>query len=107
MTSFVGRLREKAEACEFSSTSVDTVENGQVRDQLIVGVRSTEIRTELLQESQLTLASAVKKAVALEASIADSKLHNVGGQPSSSLVAAVDAVGGDSSVNRVSGTFLL
>ena len=105
VTSSVGRLREKAEACEFSSTSVDTVENGQVRDQLIVGVRSTEIRKELLQESQLTLASAVKKAVALEASIADSKLYDVGGQPSSSSVAAVDAVGGDSSVNRVSGTF--
>ena len=57
-----------------------------------MGVRSTEIRKELLQESQLTVASAVKKkAVALEASIADSKLYDVGDQPSSSSVAVVDA----------------
>ena len=31
VSSFVGRLRQKAEACDFASTSVDTVENTQVR----------------------------------------------------------------------------
>ena len=45
VTSFVGRLREKAEACEFSSTSVDTVENGQVRYQLeMLGIMFALIR---------------------------------------------------------------
>ncbi|XP_065182277.1 uncharacterized protein LOC135812987 [Sycon ciliatum] len=76
VTSFVGRLREKADVCEFSSTSVDTVVNCQIRDQLIVGLRSVELRKELLKQSKLTLNDAVTKSVALEASITDSKLYD-------------------------------
>ncbi|XP_065195493.1 uncharacterized protein K02A2.6-like [Sycon ciliatum] len=76
VTSFVGRLREKADVCEFSSTSVDTIVNCQIRDQLIVGLRSVELRKELLKQSKLTLNDAVTKSVALEASITDSKLYD-------------------------------
>ena len=75
VTAFVGRLRAKVEACEFESTRVDTIVNGQIRDQLIVGLRDNDIRRELLKESQLTLAQAVSKAVACESSIADSSLY--------------------------------
>ena len=49
--------------------------NRQIRDQLIVGLRHNDIRRELLKESQLTLARAVSKAVAFEASIADNSLY--------------------------------
>ena len=86
VTAFVGRLREKVEACEFASTEVDTVENCQVRDQFIVGVKSTEIRKELLKEAKLTLSTAVSKAVALESYIVDSKLYDAGA--SSAVVGA-------------------
>eukprot|EP00117_Sycon_ciliatum_P026714 scpid19450/ scgid21866/ Transposon Ty3-I Gag-Pol polyprotein; Gag3-Pol3; Transposon Ty3-2 TYA-TYB polyprotein; Capsid protein; p24; Spacer peptide p3; Nucleocapsid protein p11; Ty3 protease; p16; Spacer peptide J; Reverse transcriptase/ribonuclease H; p55; Integrase p52; Integrase p49 len=75
VTSFVGRLREAADRCEFASTAVDTIDQGQIRDQLIEGLRSQELRKELLKESKLTLANAVSKAVALESSITDSKLY--------------------------------
>ncbi|XP_062506318.1 uncharacterized protein LOC134182892 [Corticium candelabrum] len=71
VSEFVGRLRSKEALCNFSSTAVDTVVNGQVCDQLIAGLRSPDIRRELLKEAKLTLAWAVSKAVALEASIAD------------------------------------
>ena len=46
-----------------------------MRDQLIVGLRAYEIRKELLRLPNLTLADAMAKAVALEASIADSTLY--------------------------------
>ena len=75
VTAFVGRLRSKEALCDFSSTAFDTVVNGQVRDQLITGSRSPDIRRELLKEAKLTLAGAVSKAVTLEASIADSSLY--------------------------------
>ena len=75
VTAFVGRLRERVDACEFSSTSVDTVANCQVRDQFIAGLKSTTMRVELLKEAKLTLAQAITKAVALEASVSDSKLY--------------------------------
>ena len=55
ITAFVGRLRSKVELCDFGSNKVDTVVNGQVRDQLIVGLRAAEIRKELLKVSNLTL----------------------------------------------------
>jgi hypothetical protein len=75
VTAFVGRLRSKVELCDFASTAVDTVVNGQVRDQLIAGLRRNDIRRELLKEAKLTLSGAVSRAVALEASIADSSLY--------------------------------
>ena len=50
---------------------MNTVVNGQLRDQLIVGLRANEIRKELLKLPNLTLV----KAVALEASIADCSLY--------------------------------
>ena len=61
VTVFVGRLRAKVEACEFESTRVDTIVNGQIRKQLIVGLRDNDIRRKLLKESQLTLVRAVQK----------------------------------------------
>ena len=71
---FVGRLRAASERCKFSSTDVDSIENCQLRDQLIVGLRSNDIRRELLKSSSLTLAKATTDAVAMESSITDSKL---------------------------------
>ena len=89
VTAFVGRLREKVELCEFDSTAVDTVVNGQIRDQLIAGLVSAETRKQLLMESKLTLGKAIEKAVALEASVADSKLFaNGGGADSTDVVGA-------------------
>ena len=58
MTAFVGRLRSKVELCDFESTSVDTVTNGQLRDQSIEGLRNNDIRKDLLKEVKLTLAHA-------------------------------------------------
>lgn len=82
VTAFLGRLRAKVELCEFDSTKVDTIANGQIRDQLIVGLRNNDVRRELLKEPQLTLARAVSKAVAFEASISDSSLYEETPPPS-------------------------
>jgi len=85
VTSFIGRLRERVELCNFASTSVDTILNSQVRDQLIIGLKSSDIRRELLKESDLTLANASSKAVAMEASFTDSRMYDdqsVGSSPS-------------------------
>ena len=71
---FVGRLCAASERCKFSSTDVDSIENCQLRDQLILGLRSNDIRRELLKSSSLTLAKATTDAVAMESSITDSKL---------------------------------
>ena len=96
VTAFVGRLREKVDTCEFESTAVDTVPNCQVRDQFIAGLKSTAIRVELLKEDKLTLAVAVTKAVALEASVSDCKLYeeNCHPRPTVDPVAAVVPVSG-------------
>ena len=56
VAAFVGRLRSKVALCDFSSTAVDTVVNGQVRDRSIAGLRSLDIRGELLKEAKFTLA---------------------------------------------------
>ena len=40
VSAFIARLRAKADLCEFESTSVTTVENTQICDQLIVGLKS-------------------------------------------------------------------
>ena len=69
--------------------------NGQLRNQLIEGLRNNDIRKDLLKETNLTLTQAVSKAVALEASIADSSLYEER-QPSSSVIPLPCAV------NRVS-----
>ena len=95
MTAFVGRLSSKVELCDLESTSVDTVTNGQMGDQLTEGLRNNDIRKDLLKEAKLTLAEAVSKAVALEASIADSSLYEER-QPNSSVIPLPSAV------NRVS-----
>ena len=88
VSAFVARLREKAEICQFQSTSVNTVENSQIRDQLIAGLQSADMRKQLLLESKLTMADAVSKVVALEASIADSKLFtDIPGSRSASRMA--------------------
>eukprot|EP00117_Sycon_ciliatum_P035412 scpid19603/ scgid1410/ len=76
VTSFMGRLREKAALCEFDSTAVDSLVNGQLRDQFIAGLPCQEARKQLLMESRLTLADAIAKAVALEASKVDNKLFS-------------------------------
>ena len=75
VSTFVSRLREKVEWCDFAATDVDSVVNTQVRDQLIAGLRLQELRRELLKETKLTLADAVSKAVTLEASFSDCKLY--------------------------------
>ena len=87
VSTFMSRLREKVELCSFASTDVDTVVNTQVRDQLIAGLRSQDSRRELLKEPKLTLADALSKAVAMEASLLDSNLYN--SEPGPSVAACV------------------
>ena len=89
VSSFVGRLRERAELCQFESTAVDTVANTQVRDQLLTGLKSPEIRRDLLKEPKLSLHDAVTKAVALEVSFADSKLYDDNATSGHSSIAAM------------------
>ena len=89
VSSFVGRLCKKVELCNFVSTDVDSVINTQVRDQLIIGLSTPELRRELLKESKLSLADAVSKAVALETSFVDCKLYHETPVPRLSSVAAV------------------
>ena len=40
VTSYITALRDMARQCGFTDTSVDTVENNLIRDQLIAGLRS-------------------------------------------------------------------
>ena len=89
VSSFVGRLRERAELCQFESTAVDTVANTQVRDQLLTGLKSPEIRRDLLREPKLSLHDAVTKAVALEVSFADGKLYDDNATSGHSSIAAM------------------
>ncbi|XP_065197162.1 uncharacterized protein LOC135828666 [Sycon ciliatum] len=93
VSTFVGRLRERVDLCKFGATDVDSVVNSQVRDQLVAGLKSPEVRRELLKESRLTLADAITKAVALETSYAESKLYDPPAEPANqfSSVAAVSA----------------
>ena len=62
--------------CNFDDSTVDTVVNQRIRDQFLVGMKSAEIRRQLLVESKLTLAAAVEKAVSLETSYADASLYD-------------------------------
>ena len=71
-------MRAKVELCDFTSTSVDTVVNVQLRDQLITSIRSNDVRKELMKYSKLIVADAVAKAVALETSIAESSMYEHG-----------------------------
>ena len=75
VTAFAGRLLVAADKCKFPATDVDTIENCQLCDQLIFGLRLNEIRRELLKESQLTLAKAIVDSVAMESSLANSKMY--------------------------------
>ena len=75
VTTYVSVLRDMARRCKFSSTETDTVENCLIRDQLIAGLRSPEIRRELLTVSSLTLDVAVEKAVGMELSVQNAKLY--------------------------------
>ena len=58
--------------------------NCQSRDQFIAGMTNSDIRRELLSIPDLTLAMAISKAVALEHSFAESKLHEPSGVASAS-----------------------
>ena len=42
VSAFTARLRSKVALCDFESTSVDSVENTQIRDQLIFGLKSAK-----------------------------------------------------------------
>ena len=61
VTAFLGRLQAKVDACEFKSTRVDTIVNGQIRDQLIVELRDNDIRMGLQKKSQIILARQCQK----------------------------------------------
>lgn len=81
---------------------MDSVTNGQLRDQLVVGLRNHEIRKELLKEAKLTLAQALSKAVAVEASIADSSLYEEShpGSSADPLPSAVNRVSQSSPITK-------
>ena len=62
---FVNELHNVAKDCDFDNTSVETIYNQNVRDQLFLGLKSND----LLAESSMTLDTAVCIAGAYEASV--------------------------------------
>ena len=73
---YVGTLRALAAKCQFDETTVDSIVNCLIRDQLIEGLRSGSIRRELLAISSLTLADAVAKAVGLETAEKNARMYD-------------------------------
>jgi predicted aspartyl protease len=63
---FVARLKSQASLCDFDSTTIDTVTNQLVRDQLIIGVNNKKISEALLEAGEVSLIDTVKKANAIE-----------------------------------------
>eukprot|EP00117_Sycon_ciliatum_P019326 scpid20705/ scgid17553/ len=76
LTAFAAGLRTAAEACEFDSTTNDSIVDSQIRDQFIAGLANIEIRRELLADPNLTLATAIRKGVSMELSYSESKLYD-------------------------------
>ena len=69
---FLVRLKQQVIKCDFTDSSVDTVDNQMVRDQFIKGLAHPRIRECLLKEEKLTL----KRAETLSSSLSAAELSN-------------------------------
>ncbi len=63
---FGARLKGLAGSCDFADTSVDTVTNQLVRDQLILGVSDSNITENLLKKGDISLERALHEASSIE-----------------------------------------
>ena len=70
---YVADLKRLCNDCDFSDTSIDSIENQLIRDQLIKGVTSKKISQTLLKESKLPLHKAVETAQSIEQAEKDIK----------------------------------
>ena len=100
LTWFAAGLRTAAEACEFDSTTNDSIVDSQIRDQFIAGLANIEIRRELLADPNLTLATAIRKGVSMELSYSESKLYDQPGK--FGFRPTEDSIPSGASANRVS-----
>ena len=85
---FINELHNKAKRCDFSNTAIDSVYNQNVRDQLIIGIKSDDLRKRLLAINDLTLDKAINICTAYESST--DKVENIksqNSQPSAGLLA--------------------
>lgn len=67
---FVNELHTVAKKCDFENSKIDTVYNQNVRDQIILGVKSDELRKKLLSLNELTLDKTIQICQAHESSSA-------------------------------------
>ena len=79
---FVNELHNVAKNCDFDNKTVDSIYNQNIRDQLVLGLASDDLRRRLLAEKDLTLEKAIRIAVAYESS-AD-KVDDIARGPNSS-----------------------
>ena len=70
---FVNELHNIAKNCDFENDTVDSVYNQNLRDQFILGLKSSELRRRLLAEKNLTLDKAIHVAVAFETSMEEAE----------------------------------
>ena len=68
---FVARLTNLAVSCELDNTTIDTVSNQLVRDQLVIGASNKKISETLLEVGECSLVEAVKRANAIEQATKD------------------------------------
>ena len=70
---FIVRLKQQVLKCDFTNTTVDTIENQMIRDQLIKGMRCDKIRKALLKETDLLLKDAENIANSIQAAEENNK----------------------------------
>jgi len=71
---FVSRLRRQADVCEFSDTSIDTVSNLLIRDQLIRGLKNPKMVEHVLSFGELNLNDTIKKAEIYNQAVNDTEI---------------------------------
>ena len=82
---YLQRLKALAKDCEFKEVNAATHQDEAIRDALIAGLYSVDIRQRLLEESDLTLNQAFEKACALYTAQKNSEAYQ---SPSSSTYTA-------------------
>ena len=65
---FLNSLTELGNTCDFENTAIDTVKHFNIKDQMIIGLSSNEIRQKLLENLKFTLAEALNCATTMETS---------------------------------------
>jgi len=72
IATFLVRLRKQAKLCEFETTTVDTVTNQLIRDQLIKGIQSNKLTEHILSQGDISLERAIELAEGMQQAIYDS-----------------------------------